>query len=213
MRPDLLFANAQILSLALPNLLLRDLPLSPAPTPAAQLKDNPSCLLLGEALAICGSLTPGFKNLSPPNQAQCLCYSSTVWAPTLFDSAVKSCADFASASATSAYSALANIEGFCTSIGDVAKVPASNTATPTTTAPTPFPVAACDSMVSFLSSCAKSTPGFNTMLAVDQSKCLCHSGARKWNPDAFDKAVDTCFEVAKNASIPAMIASASMLEG
>ncbi|KAH6662591.1 hypothetical protein B0J14DRAFT_495731, partial [Halenospora varia] len=213
MRPGLFFANAKILSLISPNLLLRDLPLSPAPTPAAQLKDNPSCLLLGEALAICGSLTPDFKNLSPPDQAQCLCYSSTVWAPTLFDSAVKSCADFASASATSAYSALANIEGFCTNIGDVAKVPASNTATITATVPTPLPVAACDGMTSSLSSCAKSTPGFNTMLAADQARCLCYSGTLRWTPDAFDKAADSCFEAVKNASIPAMIASASMLEG
>ncbi|KAF4622679.1 hypothetical protein G7Y89_g14348 [Cudoniella acicularis] len=222
MRPNLLFANAQILSLTQPVLLgHRDAQSSPVPTSAAslQLKDNTSCLLLGEALAICGSLTPNFQNLAPTDQAECLCYSSTAWAPTLFDSAVKSCADFASASATSAYSALANIEGFCTSIGDVAK-PASNTAALITSIATPVQaiaplsttLAACNGMLSVLSVCAQSTPGFATMSIQDQAKCLCYSGTVSFAPAPFDTAVDSCFQASQNASMSDLFSSASSME-
>jgi hypothetical protein len=76
----------------------------PSPTPPP-LKDSPSCQLVGEALAICGSLTPSFKDLPATSQANCLCYSSTIWAPDIFDSAVKYCADYASTAAASAYPA------------------------------------------------------------------------------------------------------------
>jgi hypothetical protein len=60
------------------------------------LEQNPGCCLLSSALSVCTSLTPGFTTLAPSQQAPCLCYSSTVWQPAVFDNAVKTCADFAS---------------------------------------------------------------------------------------------------------------------
>ncbi|KAK0115529.1 hypothetical protein ONS95_000192 [Cadophora gregata] len=109
-------------------------PTFPEPTapPSQQLASNPSCSLLSQALSICAVLTPGFVTLLPPQQAHCLCYSSTVWAPNVFDDAVKTCADFASTAASGAFPPLLNLEGFCLSVGDVDKdAPASVQATPT----------------------------------------------------------------------------------
>ncbi|KAH9220695.1 hypothetical protein DL95DRAFT_479450 [Leptodontidium sp. 2 PMI_412] len=104
----------------------------PTPPPSQQLAQNPSCALLSQALSICAVLTPSFVNLLPPQQAHCLCYSSTVWAPNVLDDAVKTCADFASTAAPGAFPPLMNLEGFCLSVGDVDKdAPASVTATPT----------------------------------------------------------------------------------
>lgn len=84
-----------------------------------------ACVIVGAALGICSSLTPGFFTLNPTAQAKCLCYSSTSWNPGLFDNAVDSCANFASTAVPTAYSPLANLEGFCTAVGDVG-VPASS---------------------------------------------------------------------------------------
>ena len=104
----------------------------PTPPPSQQLAQNPSCSLLSQALSICAVLTPGFVTLLPPQQAHCLCYSSTVWVPNVLDDAVKTCADFASTAAPGAFSPLLNLEGFCLSVGDMDKdAPASVQATPT----------------------------------------------------------------------------------
>jgi len=102
------------------------------PPPSQQLAQNPSCSLLSQALSICAVLTPGFVTLLPPQQAHCLCYSSTVWVPNVLDDAVKTCADFASTAAPGAFAPLLNLEGFCLSVGDVDKdAPASVQATST----------------------------------------------------------------------------------
>ncbi len=101
-------------------------PTPPPPPPAQALRQNPSCVLLSQALSICAVLTPGFVTLLPPAQAHCLCYSSTVWVPEVLDDAVKTCADYASTAAPGAFGPLLNLEGFCMSVGDVNKdVPAS----------------------------------------------------------------------------------------
>ncbi|CAG8978583.1 hypothetical protein HYALB_00011731 [Hymenoscyphus albidus] len=189
-------------------------PTSPPTLASAQLKDNPSCLILGEALAICGSLTSNFKDLDPSSQAHCLCYSSTAWAPSLFDSAVKSCAAFASESATSAYSALANIEGFCTGIGDVAR-PASNVATTTWALATTTPavvLSACGAMRSLEGGCAVASPGFAMMDNWAKARCLCYSPAGSWAPAVFDDAVDACNRVARTAA-PGTFATVAAWEG
>lgn len=70
---------------------------APTSTPAVWILDqDPGCYLLSSALSVCTSLTPEFTTLAPSQQAPCLCYSSTVWAPDIFDDAVETCASFAS---------------------------------------------------------------------------------------------------------------------
>lgn len=100
------------------------------------------CSDITALFSICNSATPGIFSSATTDIAGCLCYSSTVWAPTIFDSAVSSCAVYAStALPASDYSIASAFEGFCTSVGDYQKnanpgsSPTSNV--PTTASPTP----------------------------------------------------------------------------
>lgn len=113
-----------------PNLQIRDptwpedttAVLPPAPTSPAQiLQQCAACQLVGQALDVCASLTPRFTALDTTAQAQCLCYSSTVWVPNIFDNAVESCANYASTAAPPAYGVLSNLENFCENVGNVNK--------------------------------------------------------------------------------------------
>ncbi|KUJ24469.1 uncharacterized protein LY89DRAFT_776583 [Mollisia scopiformis] len=90
-------------------------------SPAQILQQCAACQVLGSALAICANITPSFTALQPTAQAKCLCYSSTIWSPNIFDNAVESCANYASTAAPPAYSALSNLENFCADVGDVEK--------------------------------------------------------------------------------------------
>ncbi|TVY80711.1 hypothetical protein LSUE1_G003571, partial [Lachnellula suecica] len=175
------------------------LPNAPAPTPPPSLKDNPSCQLVGEALAICGSLTPSFKDLPATSQAECLCYSSTIWAPEIFDSAVKYCADFASTAATAAYPAMSNLQGFCTTVGDITTRPASNSAAATSQgySSNGSGNGPCGTMNNLMAQCANQTPGFASLQPADQAKCLCYPNGGSFAPAPFDNAVASCYQVAK----------------
>jgi len=88
---------------------------SPMTTPPAALilQQNPECMVLSSTLSICNSLTPGFTNMAPTKQAECLCYSETTFLPDIFDNAVKTCADFASTAVPSAYGAFSSLQDFC----------------------------------------------------------------------------------------------------
>ena len=68
-------------------------------SPAQVLNQCEACRVIGQALSICANLTPSFTALQPTAQAKCLCYSSTVWSPNIFDNAVQSCANYASTAA------------------------------------------------------------------------------------------------------------------
>jgi hypothetical protein len=93
--PSILFIMLPIISAKY--LPIRARQAAPTTTPAVLiLEQNPGCCLLSSALSVCTALTPGFTTFAPSDQAPCLCYSSTVWAPDIFDNAVKTCADFAS---------------------------------------------------------------------------------------------------------------------
>jgi hypothetical protein len=109
-------ANANTEIQTLPNLRNLTFPgatTTSVPSVSQILGQNKACQLLGQALEICNSVMPGFLTLQPTLQAQCLCYSSTAFAPGLFDGAVKFCADYASTAAPGAYGALSNLNNFC----------------------------------------------------------------------------------------------------
>jgi hypothetical protein len=176
-------------------------PTFPEPAPrSAFLKDNSMCIFLGAALGICNSLTPGFTTMNPSAQAHCLCYSSTVWAPNIFDGAVGQCAGFASTAAPAAYAPLANLEGFCESIGDI-EGPKSTTAMTTTytkvVASQTNP--GCAAVTSALVSCMGKTTGFEDMEPTEQAKCFCYDSATSWAPTQFDNDVSACAYYAETA--------------
>jgi hypothetical protein len=77
-----------------------------------------NCVFLGAALGRCESLTPGFTAAMPASQADCLCYSSLIWVPNVFDKAVDGCARFASTAVPVAYGALVALGQFCGKLGN-----------------------------------------------------------------------------------------------
>jgi hypothetical protein len=148
--------------------------------------------------------------MQPTAQAQCLCYSSTSWAPGYFDSAVQSCADYASTVVPEAYTPLADLEGFCSSVGDVNSGLAFNQTTmmPSSAASSYVPLgsnsvgvggsAACNTVNSAINLCTSLTPSFMGLQSTDQAKCLCYSSS-SWAPTEFDDAVSTCCPYANTA--------------
>jgi len=201
-----------------------DFPAAPSTTPAAQLLlSNGACEVVGQALAICQSLSPGLTTMQPTAQAQCLCYSSTSWEPGYFDSAVQSCADYASTAVSEAYTPLANLEGFCSSVGDVNSALAFNQMTmmPSSATSTYAPLgsnsgnlggsAACNAVNNAINLCTALTPGFMGLQSTDQAKCLCYSSS-SWAPNVFDDAVSTCCPYANTADI-SLYSTISTLSG
>jgi len=186
----------------------------PAVTPAGEI----ACEYVVVALSICESVSPGFTTLAPSMQAPCLCYSSTVWDPNLFDDYVLTCAAYASTALPADYSAIVGLEGFCSSIGNVLTQPAS---VPAHTTPPPSQSTAVGgdldsnpgcSLVSFaLSYCISASPGFTTLAPSLQAPCLCYSST-SWDPSLFDNAVATCAEYASTA-VPSDYSAFSALEG
>lgn len=185
-----------------PTIQLRG-PTIPEPTTSAPvLGQNSACMVVGEALAICISLSPGFIKLQPTAQAHCLCYSSTSWMPGIFDNAVKTCADYASTAVAGSYQPLANLEGFCQKVGDVEAHPtvlALTTLYETTASISAFSGQPCNSVNSVFNGCASMTPGFSSLQRKDQAKCLCYVSSTSWCPTAFDNAVATCASYAQTA--------------
>ena len=106
---------------------------TPAPivssTATLNIFTNPGCSWISFALSYCNSATPGFTNIAVASQAPCLCYSSTAWSPNTFDGAAKTCADYVKTAEPSFYTDIVEIQGFCTSVGDVlANNPSKTTA-------------------------------------------------------------------------------------
>ena len=189
------------------------------------LEKNSGCCLLSSALSVCTSLTPGFTALAPSQQAPCLCYSSTDWQPSIFDDAVKTCADYASTAVRlqipvkfqrrvlaqpkeftdfihdqlpEIYQPMASLENFCMNVGNAYFGPASAAATAATTTSLPSNTA-CNLVNSFIEVCNFLTPGFATLPATSQASCLCYAQISTWAPTIFDNAVGTCKEFAKAA--------------
>jgi hypothetical protein len=121
--------------------------------PDPQASDNGAfyCSAIGDLFSICDI---GTVSQAATDAAGCLCYSSTSWAPQIFDGAVSSCADYAQTALPDAYTLAVAFEGFCTSVGDyqASPSPAARTTTPIsppttapvvgfTTSPNPTPIA------------------------------------------------------------------------
>lgn len=176
--------------------------------------DHKTSFVLG-AISYCNSVSPGFTTFNPTAQAPCLCYSSTSWAPGLFDGVAVTCANYISTAVSSDYSIFSALAGFCISVGDVLNsLPsAAATTTPsgrssrffittTTAAGTAASSAVptdCSLVQDALSYCESVTPGFLTFNPTYQAPCLCYSSA-SWAPDVFDRAMTTCGNYASTAN-------------
>lgn len=118
-----------------------------------------ACSYALDALDYCASVSPGFLAMVPSRQAPCLCYSSTVWVPSIFDGAVSTCASYAKTADPVDYSAIADLQGFCSAVGNVA--PANTIATTTRPAASSVAVVASSTPIaasSLRSAVASATP-------------------------------------------------------
>ncbi|KAF7958304.1 hypothetical protein EAE96_001855 [Botrytis aclada] len=174
---------------------------------ASVLQQNPGCALVSSTLFKCESISPGFTSLVPSAQAQCLCYDSSKWVPTIFDNAVQTCANFASTAVPSAYPAFVNLEGFCGNVGNVIMTTGPATISPITTpessstTPTIHSVIpACYAALSLIQSCVGLLPGFMTLGPSQQASCLCYTSVTSWIPKSFDNAMGTCSQFAQSES-------------
>jgi hypothetical protein len=166
--------------------------------PAQLLDQDPACCLLSSAIELCTSLTPYFMALPQMSQAECLCFSSAQYNPGLFDSAVSSCAQYASTAVPTAWNALTDLEGFCnraspylfptststlsaygsstSTLSVYVPPPAIITQPPSTMTETQIENQQCCSIVqNIILGCVNQTPGFLTLSDSNQSSCLCSS--------------------------------------
>lgn len=201
-----------------------------------------SCSYVAFAIDFCEGVSPGFDNLATSLQAPCLCYSSSSWAPSIFDDAIKTCADFASTADPENYSDLAHFEGFCTFAGDVLKTPAAKsasttsvaakstpsstasvtTAPPTTSPPTTSPPSTASSValnsnpgcsfVSFAFSYCNSVSPGFSKFDLTSQAPCLCYSSTSWAPQSFDVPLSSCADFVKTASPPAY-SGFSELEG
>ncbi|TVY45192.1 hypothetical protein LOCC1_G004587 [Lachnellula occidentalis] len=194
-----------------------------------------ACFYALDGLDYCTSISPGYLSMAPSRQAPCLCYSSTLWIPSAFDGAVSTCADYAMTANWDLNSAIAPLQGFCSSIGNIipASTPAATTrassasgvsrASATTAISSAFITSApssyrrtsrnpgCSTVSFALSFCSSVSPGFLSMSSTDQAPCLCYSTS-SFNPGFFDNAVQTCADYAQTAD-PADYSDIAALDG
>lgn len=78
-----------------------------------------ACATVDAAISSCESATPGWTDLAGTQQASCICYSGSSWAPNAFDDPVLSCANYLKTASPTDYSNVLSIESFCTKKGDV----------------------------------------------------------------------------------------------
>ncbi|TEY45419.1 hypothetical protein BOTCAL_0334g00090 [Botryotinia calthae] len=189
--------------------------------PASVLQQNPGCALVSSTLFKCESISPGFTSLVPSAQAQCLCYDSSKWIPTIFDKAVQTCADFASSAVPSAYPAFVNLEGFCGNIGNIMTTMGPATISPITTFESSIQtttihsvISACYTAFSLIQYCVGLVPGFMALGPSQQASCLCYASVTSWIPKSFDNAMETCSQFAQSESgIAGLVSSVNMFNG
>lgn len=181
-----------------------------------------ACFSALEFIDFCSSVSPGFVSMDSSSQAPCLCYSSTVWMPGVFDGYVSTCASYAKTSSPEDYSAISALQGFCSDVGNVKgntavvttpilsptttePAPSAVTTPPITSAPVPTPVGtaiedntACVTASSLLSSCFSASKGFTALPTKSQANCLCYRGS-SWSPSFFDNGIQACANYAKTA--------------
>jgi ribosomal protein S18 len=78
-----------------------------------------ACSSVDAAISSCEAATAGWIDLSGSQQASCICYSGTSWAPGNFDGAVLTCANYISTAVPTNYADISSLQNFCTKKGNV----------------------------------------------------------------------------------------------
>jgi hypothetical protein len=156
-----------------------------------QAGDPASCDLVNSIAGACSASTVSFFDQPFSVAATCLCYSGSIYQPSIFDGAVETCLDYLSTASPPLYTSLAGSFGTgspCSLVGDVR----TNTLVD-------YNLVSCSSWYSMEASCssddiASSAPPFSV-----QASCLCYTSS-VFAPTVFDGYWDGCLEYYKTAS-------------
>ncbi|KAH8878614.1 hypothetical protein GQ53DRAFT_833015 [Thozetella sp. PMI_491] len=159
-----------------------------------------ACGTANAIVSICRSINPALVTASQfYSSAPCLCYSSTAWAPGIFDHYHSLCYSYLS-TASPAYVASATSINHgpipsdpCRLVGNILTAPVTVTDTALSiTQPTDVGYSACQSVGNVVNNCEQLSPGFSTQTDPKTlASCLCYSGLA-WKPSSFDNAWSSC---------------------
>jgi hypothetical protein len=172
-----------------------------------------SCVSWLSLVDSCTAATPSFKSLPFSIEASCLCYSSSLWQPSVFDSAFDTCLSYLSTASPALYSSAGGATlptDPCQQAGDVVatgsggdnSAVASPTTTigPTITSPSqPVNSGACVSFNLIQASCALATSSFTDLPFTVEASCLCYTSGT-YAPSVFDGYWGACLGFYSTAS-------------
>lgn len=168
---------------------------------------SPSCSGFYSAEESCAATTTGFTNLAFDQQASCLCYSSSVWAPSIYDDYVETCVEYLSTASPSFYSSV--LGGSTSPTAPCAELAASSNSSGTRTgsagplktssASYDANAAACTSWDAIAVACSQETSSFNALPFSVEASCLCYSGA-SYAPSIYDGYWGSCLSFYKTAN-------------
>ncbi len=168
----------------------------------------------------CIAATSNFVSLDFTVQASCLCYSSSVWQPSVFDNGFDTCLQHLSTASPSSYSALGGDTlptNLCAQAGNVvAKTESVGSSEATisaaigssVSAPTPTPTAtfsrdpndvACSSWDAIQLSCASAVPSFSALPFSAEASCLCYQRSA-YVGNLYDDLWGSCLDYFSTAS-------------
>ena len=160
--------------------------------------------------ASCTAATPNFLSLPFTEEASCLCYSGTVWQPTVYDNYLKTCLSHLSTASPSQFSALGGTglpTSPCAEVGNVMTV-TSQTGSQSgalTTPPASLSstvagnAAACDSWDAIEMSCSNKISSFTDLSFSDEASCLCYTSST-YAPFIFDGYLGQCLQYLSTAN-------------
>lgn len=201
------------LSIALlPSILAATITAPPRPLLPRQSADagSTSCDLWLNIEASCTSATPNFVNLAFSSQASCVCYSSSVWQPSVFDNALDTCLSYLSTASPAQFSSISGNSiptNPCALEGNIlagSTTPAITSGSSTTTFDANY--AACSSWQAIEASCSMDISSFSALPFTTEASCLCYTGTSTYAPSIFDGYWSSCLDYYQTAS-PAFYSS------
>jgi hypothetical protein len=160
--------------------------------------------------ASCTAATPNFLSLAFTQEASCLCYSGTVWQPTVYDNYFETCLSHLSTASPSEYSAIGGAAlptSPCAEAGNV-MLTTSRTASQSGAVTTPPASlssavngnsAACSSWDAIEMSCSNKISSFTDLSFTDEASCLCYTSST-YAPFIFDGYWSQCLLYYSTAS-------------
>ena len=156
--------------------------------------------------ASCAATTPNFLSLPFTEEASCVCYSGTVWQPTVYDNYLKTCLSYLSTASQSQFSALSGTglpTSPCAEVGNVMTVASQSGALTTPLASLSSTVAgnaaACDSWDAIEMSCSSKISSFTDLSFSAEASCLCYTSST-YAPFIFDGYLGQCLQYLSTAS-------------